>query len=202
MPLAFHSLSHGTVAFGFFHIETQMLLLDRIFFWARDFCRVVTGLAGEGGGESFQTEMEGFEITSPADFGDLHGAIAGVALHGFLGALYRRWPFPRDPGRFRQKPQGAAPDQVVLAELEAHGRPRAIAVQALALHGTCELGGYVFSRSGLQSLVDYVWRGGMPGWQEGRRPPYLEQAARVLRESDSPWFRGLDLDPGRVGFPY
>ncbi len=202
MPLAFNSLSHGTVAFGFFHIETQMLLLDRLFFWACDFCRVVTGLAQEQSGEVFQTEMAAFEITSPQDFGDLHGAIAGTALHGFLGALYRRWPFPRDPGRFRQKPQGAAPDEVVLAELGRYGRPRTMAVRAHAGHGTFDLGDYVFSRSGLQALVDYVWRGGMPGWQEARRPEYLEQAARILRQSDSPWFQGLDLDPGRVGFPY
>ena len=29
MPLAFESLSHGTIAFGFFNIESDLLLLDR-----------------------------------------------------------------------------------------------------------------------------------------------------------------------------
>jgi hypothetical protein len=31
MPLAFQSLSHGTITFGFFNIESDMLLLDRYF---------------------------------------------------------------------------------------------------------------------------------------------------------------------------
>jgi hypothetical protein len=34
MPLAFESLSHGTIAFGFFNIESDMLLLDRYFLFA------------------------------------------------------------------------------------------------------------------------------------------------------------------------
>ena len=34
MPLAFESLSHGTIAFGFFNIESDMLILDRYFLFA------------------------------------------------------------------------------------------------------------------------------------------------------------------------
>jgi len=30
MPLAFESLSHGTIAFGFFNIESDMLLLELV----------------------------------------------------------------------------------------------------------------------------------------------------------------------------
>ena len=48
MPLSFHSLSHGTVAFGFFNIESDMLLLDRYFFFATDFCAHVSDLAESG----------------------------------------------------------------------------------------------------------------------------------------------------------
>ena len=33
MPLTFDSLSHGKVAFGFFNIESDMLLLDHYFFF-------------------------------------------------------------------------------------------------------------------------------------------------------------------------
>ena len=29
MPLAFESLSHGTIAFGFFNIDSDMLLLEK-----------------------------------------------------------------------------------------------------------------------------------------------------------------------------
>ena len=34
MPLAFKSLSHETIAFGFFNIESDMLILDRYFLFA------------------------------------------------------------------------------------------------------------------------------------------------------------------------
>jgi hypothetical protein len=37
MPLAFESLSHGAIAFGFFNIETDFLLLERYFFFADSF---------------------------------------------------------------------------------------------------------------------------------------------------------------------
>ncbi len=50
MPLAFQSLSHGQIAFGFFNIETDMLLLDIHFFFADDFCRAVRELAEVSGG--------------------------------------------------------------------------------------------------------------------------------------------------------
>ncbi|MGD2186296.1 MAG: hypothetical protein PVI71_09215 [Desulfobacterales bacterium] len=35
MPLAFESLSHGSIAFGFFNIETDMLLLENYFYSKR-----------------------------------------------------------------------------------------------------------------------------------------------------------------------
>jgi len=38
MPLTFESLSHGTIAFGFFNIESDMLLCDRYFLFADDLC--------------------------------------------------------------------------------------------------------------------------------------------------------------------
>jgi hypothetical protein len=44
MPLLFKSVSHGDLAFGFFNIETDMLLLNGYFFFASDFCRHVATL--------------------------------------------------------------------------------------------------------------------------------------------------------------
>ena len=45
MPLAFESLSHGTIAFGFFNIDSDMLLLEKYFLFATDFCRQILDLA-------------------------------------------------------------------------------------------------------------------------------------------------------------
>jgi hypothetical protein len=45
MPLAFESMSHGTVAFGFFNIDTDMLLLEQYFLFGSEFCRQIGKLA-------------------------------------------------------------------------------------------------------------------------------------------------------------
>ena len=34
MPLPFLSRSHGAIAFGFFNIESHLLILDQVFFFA------------------------------------------------------------------------------------------------------------------------------------------------------------------------
>ena len=47
MPLAFESMSHGTIVFGFFNIETDMLLLERYFIFGTDFCQLIEDMAVE-----------------------------------------------------------------------------------------------------------------------------------------------------------
>ena len=54
MPHAFESLSHGKIAFGFFNIETDMILLEHYFLFAEDFCRYLSE-AAEKGKDSFKT---------------------------------------------------------------------------------------------------------------------------------------------------
>lgn len=197
MPLAFASRSHGTVAFGFFHIETHMLLLDRRLFWAGDFCDVACRLAAGDGAER-EDALPGWVVDSLDALGDLHGAIAGVRLHGFLGALYRRWPFPDAPEAFRQQPEGQAPPGDVERELMRWGRVREFAVRAG--DDGLELDGVGFSPAQAAALVDYVWRGGMPGWAGGRRPDYVLKMAARLAETRPALLPGLSFDPGRLGY--
>lgn len=45
MPLPFDSLSHGTVAFGFFDIDSDMLLLEECFLFATEFCEYISKTA-------------------------------------------------------------------------------------------------------------------------------------------------------------
>jgi len=54
MPLVFESLSHGKIAFGFFNIKTDMILLEHYFLFARGFCRSLPE-AAEKGKDSFKT---------------------------------------------------------------------------------------------------------------------------------------------------
>jgi len=108
MPLAFKSENHGEIAFGFFNIESDMLLLENYFFFADQFCRWICELAGRNdSAEKHSVVCDGiYYIEKFDDVGDLMGAIHGVRLTGFIGDLYRVFPFPSDPAAFKQNPAG------------------------------------------------------------------------------------------------
>jgi hypothetical protein len=180
MPLAFHSESHGTVAFGFFQIEIDMLLLERLFFFADAFCRGVVEILAEGHGE---TEFEGFRIEDPGKVGNLHGAIAGTDLRGFIGATYRRFPFPADPAKFKQNPEGAANRPWAFDLIRKYAAPCAMRLRREPESGRVSIGDYTFSGAEFLRLVEYVDRGGFPRWRDGIRPQYVEEMTAALTAS-------------------
>ncbi len=173
MPLAFPSLSHGTVAFGFFNIETDMLLLQDLFFFAEDLCAALVELLQLLHQEQTATTLRGWRIRGRERVGDLHGAIAGQDLSGFIGATYRRWPFPADPAGFKQNPEGFRTRAEVEALIRPLGAERSL---ALALdHGQARLAEYRFDAAGFAGLLAYVDRGGHPRWRDERRPAYVQR---------------------------
>jgi hypothetical protein len=172
MPLAFQSTSHGTVAFGFFNIETHMLLLEDLFFFADRFCRAVATGA----------EVAQLEAWRVADVGSLHGAIAGVDLTGFIGATYRAFPFPRRREDFKQHPDGDRNEALVRRLIEPFGVRSTISLRRRA-DGGAAIGEYAFSNGGMTELVAYVVRGGMPRWRDDAPPAYV----REMMEADHGW---------------
>ena len=165
MPLAFPSRSHGTVAFGFFNVHTDILLLERYVFFATDFCRAVRALRAEP-----RTPMSGWSVH---DMGDLHGAIAGRALHGLIGATYARWPFPSDPAGFRQQPEGHENRSEVEAMVGRFARARRLELVREPDWSWVSVGPVSFDGPGFAALVAYVDRGGHPRWRDGERPGYV-----------------------------
>jgi hypothetical protein len=198
MPLAFDSLSHGLVPFGFFNIETQMLLLDRLFFFAEDFCRAVIQLAaGEASsGERashVEAALDGWLIAARPAVGDLHGAIAGEDLSGFIGATYERCPFPSDPAAFKQNPEGRLERREVERLILPFGEAARITLARelresllISVGAPALAEPYIFSEAGFAKLVGYVERGGYPRWKDERRPPYVLEMMQWLAERDSP----------------
>ena len=167
MPLAHDSTSHGTVAFGFFNIETHMLLLQELFFFADDFCAAVMQLTG-GAAEA---PLPSWRIDAPAARGDLHGAIAGQILTGFIGATYRACPFPAAPEAFKQNPDGELSREAVEEMIAPFGEASSVSVTHDG--GQYGVGPYRFDAPGFAALVAYVDRGGYPRWRDERRPPYV-----------------------------
>lgn len=175
MPLAFPSKSHATVAFGFFNIEIDMLLLEQLFFFAEDFCRAVPELFRDG-----EAWMDGWRIEARAKIGNLQGAIAGRDLSGFIGATYRRFPLPASSEDFKQNPEGSANQAWTRELIRQYGQ-----VEQLRLRRDAEnisLSEYVFGQSIFADLIAYVDRGGYPRWKNELRPPYV----RKMMEKVSP----------------
>ncbi len=180
MPLAFPSASHGTIAFGFFNIETDMLLLQHDFFFADTFCSALLEL--EQGGDA---RMEAWQIVDPRRRGDLHGAIAGEVLDGFIGATYQRWPFPAAPSGFKQNPRGGATQSAVRQLIEPFGKRVELRVRREA--ALLAVGEHQFTDEQLGLLVEYVDCGGFPRWRDDLRPDYVRELVRRLIENGSVW---------------
>jgi hypothetical protein len=191
MPLAFQSLNRGVVAFGFFNIDADLLLLEHYFFFAEDFCAFIVQLAERKDESSFETSWDVYDIPSQADIGDLMGAIHGVHYSGFIGEVYRRFPFPRGEGDFKQKPEGFQNRFIVKPILEKFAGTATIPLRADREHDTVAIGEYLFSREAFHLLIGYVWLGGYPRWRDSRRPGYVVEMRRTLEKSSNWLFAGI-----------
>ena len=173
MPLAFESITHGTVAFGFFNIDSDMLLLDHCFFFANEFCRSVKELNSADKNKNFNTSFAGYFIEKQEDIGDLMGAIHGIRFTGFIGDTYKRYPFPSDPADFKQKSDGFRTRDEFTEMIRTYARERHFEFRSDADSENILIGEYGFTRHGFAQLVNYVWEGGYPRWLDGKRPEYV-----------------------------
>ena len=191
MPLAFESLSHGTVAFGFFNIESDLLLLDRYFIFAEDFCRYTEKIAKNGPDQAYCALWPIQVIEAVEDIGDLMGAIHGVRFTGFIGELYRHFPFPRESADFRQNPMGSQTRALVSRIIAKYAQPREISVAMSPERGEVDIGDYRFNRTQFQGLIKYVWRGGYPRWKDDLRPGYVRRMNSSIMQNRTGIFDGI-----------
>jgi hypothetical protein len=183
MPLAFDSLSHGSIAFGFFNIESDMLLCDRYFLFADEFCSHVADMVETGGEPTYQTLWKVQNIQTLEAIGDLMGALHGVRYTGFIGELYRCFPFPARAQDFKQNPQGFQTQSQVAEIIAKYAETLEIDVAVNNVRGTIQIGDYRFSSPQFQELINYVWRGGYPRWKDEIRPAYvLTMRDKILRD--------------------
>lgn len=173
MPLAFESESHGTVAFGFFNIESDMLLLDRYFFFATDFCEAVCKMAEEQGGTMIKFPFPAYVIKSPADIGDLHGGIAGTHYSGFIGETYKKHPFPKEQINFKQQTEGYKTRDEFARMIQNFGKSINMVLRKSSRKEQAIIGPYVFSMPCFLQLIEYVIQGGYPKWLDGIAPDYV-----------------------------
>ncbi len=144
MPLAFSSLSHGEVVFGFFNIQSDLLLLNNYFLFAQNFCGYINRLAEKDPEDFSGMEWDGY-ILNQEDIGDLHGAIRGTRLRGFIGEVYRRFPFPQDIGLFKQNPEGFKTRKIVKELIEKYAPLSPITITLDEAGKRIGIGDYLFS---------------------------------------------------------
>ena len=192
MPLSFQTLDHGTVAFGFFNIESDMLLLQQYFFFADSFCAYISSCAGH---ETWnpKAEFETYEITNPANVGDLMGAIQGIRYTGFIGESYHRFPFPENPAAFKQNPTGFKTQNIFRTMISPYAKILKIPFIRLG-NKSVRIGDYTFDQNTFQELLLYVERGGYPQWQDNKRPDYVRSMVQRINKSSNDMFDGLKFD--------
>jgi len=180
MPLAFESKSHGTVAFGFFNIESDLLLLDRHFFFATDFCETICKMATEQDGTTNEFPFPAYLIKDSASIGDLHGGIAGTHYSGFIGETYKKYPFPRDATNFKQQTEGFKKRDEFEQMVLEFGKPVELILFQNSKKEQFSIGPYVFSRQNFSQLIAYVIKGGYPRWLNDAAPDYVIRMQKLL----------------------
>lgn len=190
MPLSFRSRSHGAVAFGFFNIESDMLLLEHYFFFADDFCRWINTMAKEDDTQIIKIERPVYHITDPNDIGDLMGAIHGIRFTGFIGKLYTLFPFPDDPRAFKQNPDGSATRQRVIPHIEPVSKKEMILIE-IDKEAKAKIGSYLFDKAVFHELIRYVWQGGYPRWKDEVRPACVLEMKETIQKSNNSFFKGV-----------
>ncbi|NNG01329.1 MAG: hypothetical protein HKM93_18200 [Desulfobacteraceae bacterium] len=194
MPLSFHSLSAGDIAFGFFNIETDLLLLQECFFFAPEFCAAISGLAGNLPEGEYSGQWPGYRIEPREHIGDLMGAIHGIRHTGFIGDVYRKFPFPQEPQLFKQNPDGFKTRPVLEDLLEPWAEPVTLklAIDPESLH--TDIAGYTFTPRVFHQLLNYVWRGGYPQWTDNYAPADVRNMKNTVQASTHPLLKGIQFD--------
>jgi len=192
MPLQFESISHGKIAFGFFNIETDMLLLNQYFLFANHFCQNIVQATGETN-EIYEMTWEVYRIEE-SNIGNLMGAIYGIDHRGFIGEVYKLFPFPNKREEFKQKPEGFKNRSVVEKLIQTYANRTTIPFVIDQKKEKVSVAEYVFERSVFQELIKYVWAGGFPRWKDEIRPDYVIATKKKIEQSSNPFFKDLKLE--------
>ena len=192
MPLEFESLNHGRIAFGFFNIETDMILLNHYFLFAEDLCQGISK-ASQKNEPIFKTLLEGYLIERGSDIGNLMGAIYGVEFRGFIGEVYKLFPFPKKQEDFKQKPEGFKTRTIIEKLIQKFGKGKSIPFLINQKPDQIAIGEYLFSKVSFHELIKYIWLGGFPRWKENLRPDYVSAMKKIIGQFKNPIFEGLTL---------
>ncbi|MBM4305412.1 MAG: hypothetical protein FJ107_01110 [Deltaproteobacteria bacterium] len=192
MPFEFESLSHGKIAFGFFNIETDMILLNQYFLFAEDFCEYVSQ-AVQTNENIFKASWEAYSFQNREDIGNLMGAIHRIDHSGFIGEVYRLYPFPKRQEDFKQNPDGFKTRALIESIIQKYALKMNLRFIMDQASQKFFIGEYLFDTIVFQKLIQYIWQGGLPQWKDKTRPEYVWTMEEAINQSDRPIFKNLFL---------
>jgi hypothetical protein len=190
VPLSFKSTSHGSIAFGFFNIDSDMLLLNNYFLFATDFCEYISKIAISDNKKVYESNWRVWYIKDPNEIGDLMGAIHGLRHIGFIGELYKHFPFPENPEDFKQKPEGNNNQAIVKTMIQAYATSIEIPFKYIK-EQSIKIGEYEFDRDSFYELIKYVWVGGYPRWRDEQRPDYVMAMKNIIVQGNNNFFEAI-----------
>ncbi len=190
MPLSFESESHGNIAFGFFNIESDMLLLENYFFFADDFCQCINELAEYDGNSSSGSTFQAYHIIDKENVGDLMGAIHKVRFTGFIGDIYKLYPFPDDPNAFKQNPKGDKTRKTVQGQIQGISNKIIIKIEPIE-ESQVKIGQFLFDLSVFHRLIKYVLQGGYPRWKDELQPEYVSKMEEKIQKTSNPVLKNM-----------
>jgi hypothetical protein len=193
MPLGFQSVNRGSIAFGFFNIDSDLLLLDHYFLFATEFCAYLSQAARATEEDSNGRSWGVYCFENSTEIGDLMGAIHGIHFSGFIGEVYKLFPFPEQEEDFKQKPEGDQTRPRVEALIQQYAEKRDIPFLTDGENDIISIGDYSFTKPVFHELIQYVWRGGYPRWRDEIRPAYVKAMREIITQSEQWLFKGLSL---------
>jgi hypothetical protein len=181
MPIGFDTQSHGVIPVGFFNIDTDMLLINNYFIFASDLCQAISDWTK--GADDIDTNLKMYVIEDEQDMGNLMGAISGIVFTGFIGEVYKLYPFPKAPEDFRQKPEGDKTQEQVEKLIKKFGKQKKIQIKVSKGKQTIAIGEYIFKKESFHEVILYIWRGGMPMWRDDEQPKYVKDMMKAVLSS-------------------
>lgn len=182
MPIAFETLNCGLIPIGFFNIETDGFMVGRYFCFVTDLCGRIESWAHEA-----PTNPQIMECYVARDFhhvGSIQLAMAGYYGDDILSAVFRRFPFPKEPEAFRQSPEGWRNRGEIEAILASMAPAASLTISFDRRDGAIRIGEYLFSSSVFADILRYIVRGGMPRWRDFSPPDYVLKMLDNVRDSE------------------
>ncbi len=199
MPLSFPSINHGQIAFGFFNIETDMLILGNYFFFADDFCKNISDIIKNNQAENISRYWEIYKIEKRYDIGNLMNAIHGISYTGFIGEVYKNFPFPQKEHLFKQNPLGYKNRELITNIIKKYAIKDNMLFLSDKKNETVKIGNYLFDNKTFLELIKYVIRGGYPKWKDSIMPDYVKNMEAATNNLNILMRKKKSLDFNKIG---